>query len=105
MTADSTNANTLPGTGVDMSVSAVLSGEKGNRKSEEREVSQKPWKMPDWMEQYRVMLAGDRTEALYNGRTSVQINAPLALMELALQAEVDLMIHLHEKGLLKDRTV
>jgi|GEM_PF-2478204 len=62
------------------------------------------WTMPDWMEPYidQMIHASDQEELerLYNDKTSVEVNAPLALISCAVAAQVGLLYRLHTHGLL-----
>lgn len=53
----------------------------------------KKWAMPKWMEPYRPYLTdGRRAEELMSGtRATIQINAPLALIQMGMEAEIGLL--------------
>jgi len=67
----------------------------------------KKWKMPEWMEKYRPLIGstgGNSIEELYNDdgtNSNVFVNAPLALVCVAVKNQVNLLIKLHEQKLLK----
>jgi hypothetical protein len=66
----------------------------------------KPWTMPAWMERYRDLIGetgGNKIETLVNGKTIVQVNAPLAMIEVAVSAQVHLLDRLRKAGLLTSR--
>jgi hypothetical protein len=44
----------------------------------------------------------DRLPALLLGDTRVDVNAPLALVEVEVQAQLRLLLRLHQAGLLRD---
>jgi hypothetical protein len=60
--------------------------------------------IPDWMrpyEQYFNNTGGNTVEELLGGESvSIQRNAPLALIQMAAEAQAGLLIALHRKGLL-----
>jgi hypothetical protein len=64
------------------------------------------WKMPKWMERYRdsfVNTGGNTIEDLMNRdpkEANVVINAPVALLCVAVKSQVSLLHVLHKKGLL-----
>ncbi len=64
------------------------------------------WKMPEWMEPYRYIISsisgGHEVEEIVNGRTSVDENAPLALLECGAQMVVSVLRHLHDRGMLRE---
>jgi hypothetical protein len=55
------------------------------------------------MEKYRYLLSNDgaEVERLVSGKTSVEVNAPMALIECGVQAQVRLLIRLYDKGFLR----
>jgi hypothetical protein len=59
--------------------------------------------MPKWMEPYRqYLIDGRRAEELMNGtRATIQVNAPLALIQMGMEAKIGLLICLHKQNLLK----
>lgn len=63
------------------------------------------WTMPAWMEQYRKMICntgGNPIEELMNDHTTVvQINAPRAMICVAVKSQVMLLEILHREGMLK----
>lgn len=62
------------------------------------------WKMPKWMKPYRECFnntGGNEIEKLAVGKTTYQINAPLAFIEMSVQAQIGMLYALHKKGLLK----
>lgn len=64
----------------------------------------KKWKMPEWMEPYRECFnntGGNSIEELMNRCTNVFVNAPLALIELGVRCQVNLLTKLHNEGRLK----
>jgi hypothetical protein len=64
------------------------------------------WAMPDWMRPYAEFIrntGGNDIEALVNGTTDVWVNAPLALLEVAVHSQVALLQSLHAAGLLHPR--
>ncbi len=57
-------------------------GTKGNKT---------PWKMPDWMEKYRSYFrdtGGNSIEELMNDTSTIEINAPLAILACSAHAQV-----------------
>lgn len=67
-----------------------------------------PWKMPDWMEQFRDLIGntgGNLIEDLMVDRTPVSINAPRALMVLAVASQIELLERLHAGRLLADELI
>jgi hypothetical protein len=68
------------------------------------EPTDRTWEMPAWMEPYRDFITntgGNSIESLLNGKaTRVQINAPRALLEVSVEAQVSLLERLHKEGLL-----
>jgi hypothetical protein len=64
----------------------------------------KPLTVPEWMEQYRELIGetgGNTVERLINGKTSAQINLPLAILEVAVRAQYDLLMRLEREGHLR----
>lgn len=65
------------------------------------------WKMPSWMEKYRPLIGntgGNSAEELYNDdgtNSNVFVNAPRALICVAVKNQVDLLLKLHNQNLLK----
>lgn len=62
------------------------------------------WTMPDWMEVYRGDFnntGGNTVEYLMNGHTAMQINAPLAFLEMAVEAQVGMLYQLKKAGKLR----
>lgn len=58
------------------------------------------------MEKYREDIVGNKidgtnTEELKSGRTNIHTNAPLALIEISVQAQICLLQRLHQKGMIK----
>jgi hypothetical protein len=71
-----------------------------NKKGKERE----KWKMPEWMECFRDSFnntGGNSVETLMNGHTAMQINAPLAFLEMSCEAQVRLLCTLKQQGYLR----
>lgn len=67
-------------------------------------MSEEKWAMPEWMEKYcKNILTYDKetVELLMNNNSTVQINAPLALIAVGLKSEVSVLVKMREKGLLK----
>ena len=66
----------------------------------------KKWKMPKWMEPYRVYIrttGGNPIEELMNDdgtNSNIFNNAPRALICVAVKSQVSLLTVLHEKGVL-----
>ncbi len=54
--------------------------------------------MPDWIKNYSEFISyeEDRREALFNGKTTIHENAPLALIELQVQVEIEMLIRLEK---------
>ena len=63
-----------------------------------------PWVMPEWMEPYRDLInntGGNPVEELMNDHsTNVFVNAPRAMLCVAVASQVMLLTHLHEGGAL-----
>lgn len=73
--------------------------------SEDHMAKSKEWIMPKWMEIYRhlfVNTGGNTIERLMNGHTAMQINAPVAFLEMSVEAQVGLLHRLKEAGLLAE---
>lgn len=70
-------------------------------------VKKNSWQMPAWMEPYRALIAstgGNSVEELMNAdskEANIQVNAPLAMICVAVKVQVSLLEDLHAKGLLK----
>lgn len=65
----------------------------------------KPWVMPKWMEPFRPYIhnhGGNSIERLMNGNTTMRVNMPLAILEVAVSTQVTLLENLHREGLLKE---
>lgn len=61
------------------------------------------WKPPDWMKPFLPQLnntGGNTVEELMNGKTNPAVNLPLAMLEMAAIAQIQLLTHLHKRGLL-----
>ncbi|MEU7146980.1 hypothetical protein AB0B15_02910 [Streptomyces sp. NPDC045456] len=69
------------------------------------EITDRPeWAMPGWMEPYRAGFTGvgpQDVEEYYNDDTPAPINAVRALMGAQVKAQVDLLVRLHQAGLLE----
>lgn len=66
------------------------------------------WTMPEWMKQYVEYIGetgGNDVEELVNGKTKMSINLPLAVLEIAVRAQVDLLARLHVAGSFRPETV
>lgn len=67
-------------------------------------MSERNWKMPAWMEPYRGLFnntGGNTVENLMNrdpAEANVVINAPVALLCTAVEAQVSLLVDLRRKG-------
>jgi len=63
------------------------------------------WKMPEWMEPYRGCIAntgGNSIERLMNGPpATVQVNAPLALIQMSVEAQIEMLHRLKKEGWLR----
>lgn len=63
-----------------------------------------PWVMPDWMEPYRELInntGGNPIEELMNDHTTtVFVNAPRAMLCVAVGSQVALLTQLHDIGAL-----
>ena len=63
------------------------------------------WTMPEWMkslEQYFNNTGGNTVEDLMTRKpVSIRVNAPLALVQMAVEAQVGLLERLHKEGLLR----
>lgn len=63
------------------------------------------WKMPEWMEKYRDLIAntgGNSVEELYNDHTStIHSNLIRAMLCIAVTDQVNLLYRLQKKGYLK----
>ena len=74
-------------------------------KSNKPAVVAKPWTMPDWMEKYRSLInntGGNSVEDLVRDRkTNMLINAPRAMLCVAVKSQVMLLESLHESGHIK----
>ena len=66
-----------------------------------------PWIMPDWMKPYLPYIQGNTSmerqtpediERLQNGEADVFSNAPLALIQMGVNAQIGILIALHEAG-------
>lgn len=68
-------------------------------------VAAKPWTMPDWMEKYRPLInntGGNSVEDLVRDqKTNVFINAPRAMLCVAIKSQVILLESLREAGHIK----
>lgn len=65
-------------------------------------IDQKRWTMPEWMEPFResiVNTGGNSVEDLMNDRSNVVINAPLAMLAVAVHSQVTLLTVLRKKGM------
>lgn len=71
------------------------------------EIPRGPWVMPDWMKPYCGFFNNTGTgyspkpadiERLYNGRETIQINAPLAMLEACVYSQATLLERLHKEG-------
>lgn len=61
------------------------------------------WTMPKWMEPFResiVNTGGNSVEDLMNDRSNVVVNAPLAMLAVAVHSQVTLLNILHKQGIL-----
>lgn len=60
------------------------------------------WTMPKWMEPYREYLTdGGRAEELMSGKAAtIQINAPLALIQMGMESEIALLERLKTRGVI-----
>lgn len=72
------------------------------------EIPRGPWTMPDWMRPYigcfnnlGTYPSPEEVEKLYNGKTLIMINAPLALIECCVHSQVEMLTALHKAGMLK----
>lgn len=69
---------------------------------------EKKWTMPKWMEPFREHInntGGNPIEELVNDdgtNSNVVVNAPRALICVAVKCQVSLLETLHEKGMLKE---
>lgn len=67
----------------------------------------KRWTMPEWMEPYRSLFCntgGNTVEDLMNRdpkEANVIINAPVALLCVSVEVQVNMLNALHNKGMLK----
>ena len=63
---------------------------------------QNKWAMPEWMEPYRVLFnntGGNTVEECMNRKdVTVFNNAPMALICVAVEAQVGLLMSLYDKG-------
>jgi hypothetical protein len=63
-----------------------------------------PWVMPAWMEKYRAIIVntgGNPIEELMNDHdTIVQVNAPRAIICVAVKSQVALLYALNQQGIL-----
>ncbi len=63
------------------------------------------WTMPEWMEKYRSLInntGGNSVEDLYNdNHTVVLINAPRAMICVAVHSQVQLLLALHKHGFIE----
>lgn len=62
------------------------------------------WKMPKWMGKYAKHInntGGNKIEDLVNGKADINCNAILALMQMSVQGQVQLLELLHKEDLLK----
>lgn len=65
------------------------------------------WKMPPWMEKYREFFGntgGNTVEDLMNRdprEANIFINAPVALICVAVENQVGILMRLYDKGLIK----
>lgn len=62
----------------------------------------KKWKMPDWMKEYKEEInntGGNSIEEIMNdNKTDVLINAPKAMICVAVKSQVYLLTLLHDRG-------
>lgn len=69
---------------------------------------EKKWTMPKWMEPFREEIrdhGGNSIEELVNDdgtNSNIMVNAPRALICVAVKSQVSLLERLHGKGMLKE---
>ena len=65
---------------------------------------EKGWVMPEWMEKYRGSInntGGNTVEECVNSKASLQVNMPMAILNIAVTSQVGLLKTLHARGELK----
>lgn len=64
----------------------------------------KEWIMPKWMEPYRDLIAntgGNTVEKCFNSKATLQINMPMAILNISVTSQISLLNKLHDEGKLK----
>ena len=65
---------------------------------------EKGWVMPEWMEKYRASInntGGNTVEECVNSKASLQVNMPMAILNIAVTSQIGLLKTLHARGELK----
>lgn len=67
-------------------------------------MDKRKWVTPEWMESFREHMSyGRRIEELMSSPVAtIDVNAPLALIQIEMEAQVALLCRLREKGLLRE---
>lgn len=64
-------------------------------------MTQEKWTMPEWMEPYRehfTNTGGNTVEKLMNWNGRSDVNLPMAFLQIAVIAQVGLLMRLYDKG-------
>jgi len=67
-------------------------------------MKKKKWKMPEWMERYRVDIVntgGNKVEDMMNGNADPFVNLPLSTLQACVKSQVHLLHRLYDRGMLE----